>query len=111
MQHNRPTLWFPFILAWLGLFIWLATLYFHITLDGAHFIIPGYKITPEHADTPNHWSFFALSGVLFLAIVGLLNGSLRPVKQQNSAFSSFLVASAIVVTVVLLGHFFFTVCT
>jgi len=82
-----------------------------MTLDGSHFIIPGYKSPRDPGVEPSHWKFFVLSGIFLLSLMGLLRGSVRPLNQKHTDFSGFLMASAIVLTLALLAHFFFTVCS
>lgn len=113
MQTKRPIFKFPLIVGVVGVLLLLTTIHFHITLEGAHYTIPGYQVPPKPGVTSNHWMFFVSAGVLLVLLVLLLRWSVSPphnILQQPSNIGCLLTGGAILVTFFLLMLFFFTVC-
>lgn len=110
MQDKRPIIWLPFVLALCGILLLVITILCYISLDGAHFVIPGYKVPPDPNVTQAHWRFFSLSGLFLLMLLVVILGSVRPVGMHRGFSIGVLKLFAIVLTLVLLFHFLFTVC-
>lgn len=113
MPPKRQILWLPLILAIVGIFFWFITILIYATApDGKVFLIrPSGDV--EQVPLAARWMYFVISGIFLLSLLTLVRWSIYlPVGQQERAdvFRGDLVLFIFVVTVLLLGHFFFTVC-